>query len=190
MQDSKACSVCKQVLSLDNFSNKNNTKTGKASACKPCTSKQKAASYLRNIEHNKKYRKDYYQKNSKLVKARAAKWAKDNPKRQYARSRKWLLSKPGLANNYSHRRRAKVRNLESFVISQKFLTRLYQSPCVYCGSTQMITQDHVIPVDKGGRHSEGNLVPACQSCNSSKANLLLMEWKRKRATQKSDPQSW
>lgn len=31
-----------------------------------------------------------------------------------------------------------------------------------------VTQDHVVPMSRGGRHEITNLQPLCQSCNSSK----------------------
>jgi hypothetical protein len=39
------------------------------------------------------------------------------------------------------------------------------------------TLDHVVPLVRGGTNYEGNLVPACRKCNSSKAAWLLTEWK-------------
>ena len=56
--------------------------------------------------------------------------------------------------------------------------------CVYCGSRENLTTDHVIPL---GRWQEvtirrrvldnpSNLVTACYSCNQEKANLLPGEW--------------
>lgn len=46
---------------------------------------------------------------------------------------------------------------------------LYGHRCVYCGTRSMrLTQDHVIPLSKGGQHAMDNVVPACISCNSSK----------------------
>lgn len=50
--------------------------------------------------------------------------------------------------------------------------------CAYCGEVAPLTKDHVIPVSRGGRHAIGNILPACQSCNSSKGNRLLVEWRR------------
>nr|WP_239115333.1 HNH endonuclease [Streptomyces sp. SID8499] len=47
--------------------------------------------------------------------------------------------------------------------------------CVYCDAPGG-TVDHVIPLSRGGQHAEGNLVPACKSCNSSKGDKLLIEW--------------
>lgn len=54
----------------------------------------------------------------------------------------------------------------------------YDHQCAYCGSSGgALTQDHVIPLARGGRHAIGNLIPACGSCNSSKNDRLLIEWR-------------
>lgn len=180
MENTKPCSVCKQILLLQDFPNKSSTKSGKASACKPCNQAQKSARYRANLDKNKAYQKQYYEANKSTIIARATKWAKDNPEKQYERNRRWLLSQPGKANVYASNRRAKLKACEVFPISQRFLRKLYSSDCSYCGSHEQITADHVIPVELGGRHSEGNLVPACQSCNSSKGINYLFIWKKKK----------
>jgi len=59
--------------------------------------------------------------------------------------------------------------------------------CHYCGK-KGDTVDHIIPVCKGGKFTEENLVCCCSKCNSDKSDmdyeeykkyLLLPEWKRK-----------
>lgn len=48
--------------------------------------------------------------------------------------------------------------------------------CQYCdGAADTI--DHVVPLVRGGTNFEGNLVPACRRCNSSKAARVLVEWR-------------
>jgi 5-methylcytosine-specific restriction endonuclease McrA len=42
--------------------------------------------------------------------------------------------------------------------------------CVYCGSRQHLTLDHVVPRSHGGRDTWENLVTACQTCNTKKGN--------------------
>lgn len=37
--------------------------------------------------------------------------------------------------------------------------------------------DHIIPKTRGGNNNDANLVPCCRSCNSSKRDLLLNEWR-------------
>lgn len=42
--------------------------------------------------------------------------------------------------------------------------------CVYCGTRQDLTLDHVIPKSQGGKDTWTNLVTACQKCNTFKGN--------------------
>lgn len=42
--------------------------------------------------------------------------------------------------------------------------------CVYCGSDQKLTLDHVMPRAQGGRTVWRNLVTACYKCNSEKGD--------------------
>ncbi|MEM7524074.1 MAG: HNH endonuclease [Pseudomonadota bacterium] len=41
--------------------------------------------------------------------------------------------------------------------------------CVYCGATESLCIDHVIPIAQGGGDALDNLACACKSCNSGKA---------------------
>ncbi len=50
--------------------------------------------------------------------------------------------------------------------------------CFYCGDQAKLTMDHVVPIIRGGKHSIGNVVAACGSCNSSKNDRLVIEWRR------------
>lgn len=42
--------------------------------------------------------------------------------------------------------------------------------CGYCGTTQNLTIDHVMPRSRGGRDTWDNLITACQRCNTEKGN--------------------
>lgn len=42
--------------------------------------------------------------------------------------------------------------------------------CQYCGSSEDLTLDHVIPRSRGGRHGWDNVVTACRACNQRKGN--------------------
>jgi 5-methylcytosine-specific restriction endonuclease McrA len=55
----------------------------------------------------------------------------------------------------------------------ELLKIIHLNSCAYCGDIpDKLTQDHVIPLSKGGAHSFENIVPACVSCNSSKGTQL------------------
>jgi len=49
--------------------------------------------------------------------------------------------------------------------------------CMYCGNTESLTIDHVIPVSRGGKSSFDNCVAACTECNSTKSDRTPSEAK-------------
>lgn len=123
----------------------------------------------------------------------AKKWAENNVEKANANKRKWALRNQEKASNAGKqwrsnnpekraemklRRRARIALNPVYEVSDEFLKHLYASPCVACGSTEKITADHIIPVARGGEHSESNLQPLCGSCNSSKRDLTMTEWKK------------
>lgn len=48
------------------------------------------------------------------------------------------------------------------------IKQAYGHRCAYCGEQKRLTQDHVIPLAKGGPHTKENVVPACLKCNLKK----------------------
>ncbi|MBS0261443.1 MAG: HNH endonuclease [Planctomycetes bacterium] len=48
--------------------------------------------------------------------------------------------------------------------------------CVYCGSVQFLSIDHIVPVNRGGDDGGDNAIWACRRCNSSKSDRDLFEW--------------
>lgn len=54
--------------------------------------------------------------------------------------------------------------------------KFFNHECAYCGSREGLEQEHIVPVNKGGRYVIGNIVPACRSCNASKGSKNMQEW--------------
>ena len=53
----------------------------------------------------------------------------------------------------------------------------HNNACAYCGSSpDVLEQDHVVAISKGGAHTASNVVPACKPCNSSKRDLSVEEF--------------
>ena len=140
----------------------------------------------------KEYCSKLWTENKDVMYARNKKWAQANPQKLYEYQKKkskkylndlhnkWVTKNREHLRDYYHKRRATAKNNGVYKILPKHLKKLYVSPCLYCGSTDRITADHVIPITKGGTHSIGNLVPACLSCNSSKGNHFITEWKQRK----------
>lgn len=60
----------------------------------------------------------------------------------------------------------------------KQVQQFFNNECAYCGSKGALTMDHAIPINKEymGEHHLGNVVPACQQCNSDKASQDYIEF--------------
>jgi len=205
MSNSKRCTKCSQIKSLDLFTKDKHKKSGYKSSCLQC-----AREYAKLARTEGRVRRLPYadwsteQKAKHLARYRA--WAAANPdKRQrssqahrlanrdyYAerqaqyraenpeKYKEWQKQNPDkVIANWTKRRRNLVEN-GIFVINKKEIRKLLQSPCFYCQSPKSGTIDHVMPLSKGGRHSIGNLLPACMPCNQSKRASLLIEWRIRR----------
>jgi len=118
-------------------------------------------------------------------------WREQHPERRRAIERK-SAARPERQADHRARERARYQSLslpEQYALaSNRYVrTRLHRmesvtaaflpmaDECVYCGGEQT-GWDHVIPLSRGGAHTEGNLVPCCRPCNSSKGCLTPDEW--------------
>ena len=76
---------------------------------------------------------------------------------------------------YEAKRRACKAGLPATLTDSEWeaIKAAYQYKCAYCRrKPSQLTQDHVIPLSKGGGTVKENIVPACGPCNSKKhANL-------------------
>jgi 5-methylcytosine-specific restriction protein A len=51
--------------------------------------------------------------------------------------------------------------------------------CFYCRTVvtdKTVTQDHAIPLSRGGTNFASNLLPACRPCNSRKNSKTVFEY--------------
>jgi 5-methylcytosine-specific restriction endonuclease McrA len=202
MDNSKACSKCQQVKSLEFFVKDKSKASGYKASCLGCS---RIASKIGRLDGRHKIRKyadmTDAQKEKHLARYRA--WAKANPDRCKSRNKahrernrafyaqkqslyrqnnpdkykQWQKANPEkVLANWTKRRKTLIAN-GIFAISKKEITQLLQSPCFYCKSDKSGTIDHVVPLSKGGRHSIGNLLPACMDCNQRKSAMFLVQWR-------------
>ena len=130
--------------------------------------------------------REWAESNVEKANAIKRKWVLKNREKASAAGKKWRSNNPAKRAEMKLRRRARIARNPAHEVSDDFLQRLYGLPCVACGSEDNISADHIIPVARGGEHSESNLQPLCGSCNSSKRDLTMTEWtkaKRSRASE-------
>lgn len=73
----------------------------------------------------------------------------------------------GLSNNTMH--------MKSLFDDEKIKLNA-GAKCSYCGATDSLSLDHILPRHYGGEDSGDNLVLACKTCNSSKGDKDMLQW--------------
>lgn len=70
---------------------------------------------------------------------------------------------------------SRKRNLPTTLTLEEWedIKKQFEYKCAYCGQPRKLTQDHFIPVSKGGGLTKENIVPACLSCNGRKIDKLV-----------------
>lgn len=118
-----------------------------------------------NAEHCSAWRKTRYRKHRDSERAHRKAYGKTERGRQ------------AIAKHLNKRRAARKNNHIAYYSLSDWQKRLEQfdNRCAYCnGEPQSV--DHFIAITKGGSHCLNNVLPACNSCNSSKHNKDPEKW--------------
>lgn len=49
----------------------------------------------------------------------------------------------------------------------------HRNRCASCGTSERLTEDHIMPLSKGGSDDISNIQPLCRACNTRKLNRLI-----------------
>lgn len=130
--------------------------------------------------------RNYYRNKTEQMCERSRIYRKTHPEwvvetnRNYHRShtvqrrldaRAWAKNNPERVRLIGSARRARIAGtIPTLTVAEweEILDR-QDRRCFYCGRRpDALTQDHWIPISKGGRHTKINVFPACLSCNCRK----------------------
>ena len=135
--------------------------------------------YQQRREEYSAYGKARYSLIAEYKKAKSREWRAANPQRYKEQLDKWRAENLDKHNENARKRRARLRDAKTGTITRKEIQRLLSAPCAYCGVTENITVDHVVPLARGGDHTIGNFLPACKTCNSRKRDSFITEWRKR-----------
>lgn len=148
----KVCRSCEVEKPLSAFTPNLLTPDGRQNSCRDC-------------------RRPYLQESGKA-------WRQKNPE-------KWSLKN----REQQHKRRLLKASASSGRVDLARILEQHGMTCHICGEEIMLargtqpgslTFDHVVPLSRGGMHSEENLRPAHHSCNSRKNDRPMSEVERAR----------
>lgn len=60
------------------------------------------------------------------------------------------------------------------IVRQRILAK-FDNKCCHCLSTENLQIDHIVPLSRGGQHSEFNFQVLCRTCNLKKGQILNLD---------------
>lgn len=130
----------------------------------------------KRIEYSKGWRK----KNKEYVKKYYRRYCEENEERIRESYKRYLE----ILQNYNRKlfrnlmRRAKLKNAQGFHTFEEWknLKALYNWTCPACKRKEpeiKLTEDHIIPLNKGGSNNIKNIQPLCRRCNCRKHVAII-----------------
>lgn len=135
--------------------------------------------YQQNKEKVKQRVKKYRQENSEAFKEYQKQWSLENPDKIKEKQKRFLQTPKGRIkiSQQNHNRKARIRGAKGKHTAKEWneLKAKHDFTCLHCKKKEpmiKLTQDHIIPVSKGGDNFISNIQPLCKSCNSKKHNKI------------------
>lgn len=132
-------------------------------------------SYRRNREKNLARNRKHHAENREAMQAKSREWRAANPGYQARKTKEWYAENPERAKEIYRDKRGRRREQKQLTfkipIQYDRLLAKYGMICHLCKKTiekDQMSWDHVIPLARGGTHTEDNLKPAHRRCNSLK----------------------
>jgi 5-methylcytosine-specific restriction endonuclease McrA len=121
---------------------------------------------------------------SKTEKGRIARNRNNKTVKGKASRKRFDLTEKGKACSSRNQHARKLRKLKQGYIQYSFQDRLkrfsmFNNKCAYCMKEEYLSEDHFIPISKGGEHRIENIVPSCLSCNKRKNAQHPKSWYEK-----------
>lgn len=157
---------------------------------------EKVRQYIQNNQDKtKEQRKKYQEENSDRIAAYRRAYKEQNADEIRKRNRYYYYENREKIKDYQNhygkteqgrkvaaiktqRRRAKKAELPATLTPEQWKITMdeFNNKCCYCGKKRKLTQDHFIPLSKGGWYTHNNIVPSCGECNINKSNKDFAEW--------------
>jgi len=194
----KTCTQCGETKEYSAFAINRTQRDRRNPYCKACRRKWYLKTNVARLEYAKKYRQEhrgrilqymaqwhsgnlehelsYRQENAEKI----AQYRLDHPEMMRSSRKLWKNKNPDSLRLQEQVRRFRKRgSATDFRVGDWEDTLfIFDYRCAYCGRTGIkLTQDHVIPLARGGGHTISNVVPACHRCNCAKHTRLPQDFR-------------
>jgi len=154
---------------------------------------------LNNPQSVARYNKQWCESNPNRMSELSKQWRENNPDRSSELNKRWYASHVKDRAEYyikyrmnnrveftikSQVRRSKIRLLPATLTKEQweYCLIFFDHKDAYTGlPMKIISQDHVIPLSKGGSYVRRNIVACEKNINSSKNNSNMEDWFRKQS---------
>ena len=129
-------------------------------------------------EYRKEFNKQYRLKNKEKLDAYSKEWRIKNKEYMIEKSSRYAKEHKEVYRLSKQRRKALKRKLPSTLTIEQWESakKHFDNSCAFCGKNYPLAQEHFVALTKGGEYSHNNIIPSCQSCNSSKGDKNFFEW--------------
>lgn len=115
-------------------------------------------------------------KQKELIKIKGQKYYKDNLDKIKVKAKEYVKTPSGkqAIKRHTHKRRAQKQNVENSLTLEQWnkILKEQKNKCAICNrkfnAKLKPSQDHIIPLSKGGGYFYGNIQALCKRCNSTK----------------------
>lgn len=124
----------------------------------------------------REYARKRRRENPEAARAASRRWSAKNPGRMAAICRAYAKANPEVFRRAARLRRARKAMVATTLTNAEWTEALavFNGACAYClRADRPLTQDHMVPISRGGPHSLENIVPACGPCNSRKGDRSM-----------------
>ena len=171
----KMCTRCRKSYPLSGYNRHKKHYDGRECICRECAAD--------------KY-KEWKEKNYGVYLESARTWYRNNTERGRANSKRWSENNPEryaeISLRAAHKRRTRIAGNGGSYTTKEWHNLCERTGwiCLRCGKSHdesKLTADHVTPISKGGTSNIDNIQPLCGSCNSSKGNRHMTDYRNELA---------
>lgn len=175
MIETKVCTKCRDELPRSDFYRAKQKKDGLKSWCRFCSIKDTKKWQGENPEKTNTYKKNYRANNPEKRRESCANWYAKNP----THKTEWRHKNPFTYREHNKRSKLNRKKRTGFaVVSYDIILERDGFRCHICGGEVDPTQlhfDHIVPLARGGAHSEENISVSHATCNLRKGTKLIGE---------------